>query len=201
MIAYIKGKITYKSPTEIIVEAGGIGYRIHITVNTFRALAKQKEEVKVLTHYIVKEDSHSLYGFMDMDELTIFEYLISVSGVGPNTARVLLSSMSPKEVRQAIIAENVAILKSAKGIGPKSAKRIILELKDKVLKDSGGVSEAIAASMLMSDNPAREEALSALVALGFAKPQIQKTLNAIIKENPSVTDSGELIKLALSKLS
>jgi holliday junction DNA helicase RuvA len=200
MIAYIKGKLVYKSPTDVIVEANGIGYRIHITLNTYRQIVNATE-VQLLTHYLVKEDGHSLYGFSEGDELSMFENLISVSGVGPNTARVMLSAMSPKDIRAAIIAENENILKSAKGIGIKSAKRIIVELKDKLLKDSGAVSEAIAGSMLMSENPIREEAISALVTLGFLRPQVQKVLNAILKENPNVADSGELIRMALGQLS
>jgi len=200
MIAYIKGKLAYKSPTDVIVEANGIGYRIHITLNTYRQIVNATE-VQLLTHYLVKEDGHSLYGFSEGDELSMFENLISVSGVGPNTARVMLSAMSPKDIRAAIIAENENILKSAKGIGIKSAKRIIVELKDKLLKDSGATSEAIAGAMLMSENPIREEAISALVTLGFLRPQVQKVLNTILKENPNVADSGDLIRMALGQLS
>ena len=200
MIAYIKGKLTYKSPTDLIVEANGIGYRIFITVNTFRQLGNA-EEVQLLTHYLVKEEGHFLYGFLEAEELNMFENLISVSGVGPSTARLMLSAMSPKDIRAAIIAENENILKSAKGIGVKSAKRIIVELKDKLLKDSGAVSDAIAASMLMSENPVREEAMSALITLGFLRPQVQKVLNNILRENPKMSDSGELIRLALGQLS
>lgn len=200
MIAYIKGKISYKSPTDLIVEANGIGYRIFITVNTFRQLGSATE-VQLLTHYLVKEDGHYLYGFLEAEELNIFEHLISVSGVGPSTARLMLSAMSPKDIRTAIIAENENILKSAKGIGVKSAKRIIVELKDKLLKDSGAVSDAIAASMLNSENPVREEAISALITLGFIRPNVQKVINAILKENPKIDDSGELIRIALGQLS
>lgn len=200
MIAYIKGKISYKSPTDLIVEANGIGYRIFITVNTFRQLGSATE-VQLLTHYLVKEDGHYLYGFLEAEELNIFEHLISVSGVGPSTARLMLSAMSPKDIRTAIIAENENILKSAKGIGVKSAKRIIVELKDKLLKDSGAVSDAIAASMLNSENPVREEAISALITLGFLRPNVQKVINAILKENPKIDDSGELIRMALGQLS
>ena len=200
MIAYIKGKISYKSPTDLIVEANGIGYRIFITVNTFRQLGSATD-VQLLTHYLVKEDGHYLYGFLEAEELNIFEHLISVSGVGPSTARLMLSAMSPKDIRTAIIAENENILKSAKGIGVKSAKRIIVELKDKLLKDSGAVSDAIAASMLNSENPVREEAISALITLGFMRPNVQKVINAIIKENPKIDDSGELIRIALGQLS
>jgi Holliday junction DNA helicase RuvA len=200
MIAYIKGKLTYKSPTDLIVEANGIGYRIFITVTTFRQLGNA-EEVQLLTHYLVKEEGHFLYGFLEAEELNMFENLISVSGVGPSTARLMLSAMSPKDIRAAIIAENENILKSAKGIGVKSAKRIIVELKDKLLKDSGAVSDAIAASMLMSENPVREEAMSALITLGFLRPQVQKVLNNILRENPKMADSGELIRIALGQLS
>ena len=200
MIAYIKGKISYKSPTDLIVEANGIGYRIFITVNTFRQLGNATE-VQLLTHYLVKEDGHYLYGFLEAEELNIFEHLISVSGVGPSTARLMLSAMSPKDIRTAIIAENETILKSAKGIGVKSAKRIIVELKDKLLKDSGAVSDAIAASMLNSENPVREEAISALITLGFLRPNVQKVINTILKENPKINDSGELIRIALGMLS
>jgi Holliday junction DNA helicase RuvA len=200
MIAYIKGKMTYKSPTDLIVEANGIGYRIFITVNTFRQLGSATE-VQLLTHYLVKEEGHFLYGFLEAEELNMFENLISVSGVGPSTARLMLSAMSPKDIRAAIIAENENILKSAKGIGVKSAKRIIVELKDKLLKDSGAVSDAIAASMLMSENPVREEAMSALITLGFLRPQVQKVLNNILRENPKMADSGELIRIALGQLS
>jgi Holliday junction DNA helicase RuvA len=200
MIAYIKGSLTQKSPTEVIVETGGLGYRVYITLNTYNSILNSKE-VHLFTHHLVKEDAQALYGFSDPEELNVFEHLISVSGVGPNTARVLLSSMTPKDVKAAIIGENVAILKSAKGIGPKSAKRIILELKDKLLKDSGAVSASIAGSMLMSENPVREEALSALIALGFNKLKVQKTLNKLLKDNPSISDSGALIKLALGELS
>jgi Holliday junction DNA helicase RuvA len=200
MIAYIKGKISYKSPTDLIVEANGIGYRIFITVNTFRQLGTATD-VQLLTHYLVKEDGHYLYGFLEAEELNIFEHLISVSGVGPSTARLMLSAMSPKDIRTAIIAENENILKSAKGIGVKSAKRIIVELKDKLLKDSGAVSDAIAASMLNSENPVREEAISALITLGFMRPNVQKVINAILKENPKIDDSGELIRIALGQLS
>lgn len=199
MIAYVKGKLTHKSPTDVIVETHGIGYRIHITLNTYNKIANQTE-AQLLTHFIVKEDSQKLYGFADADERHVFELLISVSGVGPSTARLLLSTLSAPDVRAAIVAENIAALKSAKGIGPKAAKRIILELKDKVLKDSGMDSATISKTLTV-DNTVREEALSALVALGFNKTQVQKALNRILKATPGITDSGELIKQALGQLS
>jgi Holliday junction DNA helicase RuvA len=200
MIAYIKGKLVQKTPTEVLIEtAAGLGYRVYISLNTYNQIAQQTE-MTLLTHFIVKEDSQTLYGFANQDERSIFELLISVSGVGPSTARILLSTLSPAEVRQAIVAENIAVLKSAKGIGPKAAKRLVLELKDKVLKDGGAQSAAIA-STLTVDNGVREEALAALVALGFNKTAVQKALNRILKATPNISDSGVLIKQALGQLS
>lgn len=200
MIAYIKGKLTQKSPTDIIIEtSGGVGYHIHITSNTYHKIANQSD-LKILTHFIVKEDSQTLYGFADEEERHLFGLLISVSGVGPSTARILLSTLSSGEVRSAIVSENIAVLKSAKGIGPKAAKRIVLELKDKILKESGTQS-ALVSETLTVDNTIREEALSALVALGFNKTLVQKALNRILKTTPHIQDSGELIKQALGHLS
>jgi Holliday junction DNA helicase RuvA len=202
MIAYIKGKITHKSRTAVIVEAAGVGYWIEISLHTYNKIV-HLDEVQLLTTQIIREDAHTLYGFAEGDEKAIFEQLISVSGVGANTARILTSALSPGEIRAAIIAEKEEILRNAKGIGPKNAKRIILELKDKLLKDSGATSEAIAGSLSLSpmgENLVREEALSAMVALGFNKIQVQKTLNAILKTNPTISDSGDLIKMALSQL-
>jgi holliday junction DNA helicase RuvA len=198
MIAYIKGKLTFKSRTAVIVEANGVGYWIEITLTTYSKIANATD-TQLLTHLVIREDAHTLYGFLEAEEKEMFGHLISVSGVGPNTARILLSALTPEEIRTAVIAEKDSILRNAKGIGPKNAKRIVLELKDKLLKDSGATSEAIAAS-LMTDNSGREEALAALVALGFNKIQVQKTLNQIIREQPEVKDSGELIKLALTQL-
>lgn len=200
MIAYIKGKLTQKTPTEVLIEtAAGLGYRVFISLNTYNKIAQQTE-LTLLTHFIVKEDSQTLYGFAEQDERSIFEMLISVSGVGPSTARILLSTLSPAEIRQAIVSENIAVLKSAKGIGPKAAKRLVLELKDKVLKGSGETSAAIATTLTV-DNSVREEALSALVALGFNKTMVQKALNRILKTTPTINDSSVLIKQALGQLS
>lgn len=200
MIAYIKGKLIQKTPTEVLIEtAAGLGYRVLISLNTYNKIVQQNE-LTLLTHFIVKEDSQTLYGFVEQDERSIFELLISVSGVGPSTARILLSTLSPAEVRQAIVAENIVVLKSAKGIGPKAAKRIILELKDKILKESGGQSMEIATNLTI-DNTVREEALSALVALGFNKTVVQKTLNRILKAMPNINNSSSLIKQALGQLS
>lgn len=196
MIAHIKGVITYKSPTYLVVETAGVGYRIHISLNTY-AKVEKLESLKILTHLQVKEDSHTLYGFADEAERSLFILLIGVQGIGPNTARITLSSMLPEEVRSAVIGEDVAAFKKVKGVGPKTAKRIILDLKDKLMKDSG--SELSVTSV--KDNTLREEALSALVALGFSRIQVQKVLNRILREQPATGTVEELIKLALKQFS
>lgn len=196
MITYIKGNITHKSPTFIVVEAGGLGYHINISLNTYTQVEKL-ESVKILTHLYIKEDSHTLYGFADAAERNLFIHLISVSGIGPSTAQLMLSSMTPEEMRAAIISEDVNTLKRIKGIGPKTAKRAILDLKDKMLKDSGE-EPALAGPQ---DNTIREEALSALVALQFNRIHAQKALNKALKEKPGVASVEELIKLALKELS
>jgi len=196
MISYVKGAITFKSPTHIVVEAGGIGYHVNISLNTYAQIEKL-ESVKILTHLHVKEDSHTLYGFAEEAERSLFVLLLSVSGIGPNTARILLSSMTAHEARIAIISEDVPAFNKVKGVGPKTAKRIILDLKDKILKDSGESPVPLS----IHDNTIRDEALSALVALGFAKIQVQKVLNKILSEHSSIASVEELIKLSLKQLS
>lgn len=196
MIAYIKGEITYKSPTYILVETGGIGYHVNISLNTYAQIEKL-EKVQILTHLQVKEDSHTLYGFAEEAERSMFVLLISVSGIGPNTARVLLSSMKVEEARMAIVSENVAAFNKVKGIGPKTAKRIILDLKDKVIKESGDTPITVSPV----NNTIREEALSALVALQFPKIKVQKVLNKILQQQPTISSVEEMIKLALKNLS
>lgn len=196
MITYIKGLLTYKTPTFVVVETGGVGYHINISLHTYTQIEKL-ETVKILTHPIIREDSHTLYGFAEETERMLFTYLISVSGVGPSTAQLVLSSMSPDEIRSAIIGENEAALGKVKGIGPKTAKRIILDLKDKLVKAGGEVPLTI----LPQNNTIREEALSALVALGFNRIEVQKALNKLLKEQPTIKNVEELIKLALKHLS
>ncbi len=195
MISYIKGNITFKNPTFIVVETGGVGYRINITLNTYSQIEKA-EQVKILTHFHVKEDSQTLFGFAEEAERKMFRHLISVSGIGPSTAQTVLSSMNPEDVRAAIIGENVAAFKNVKGIGPKTAKRVILDLKDKLLKDGGDIPTVVTAS----GNTLREEALSALLALQINKVQAQKVLNKILKENPNLSKVEDLIRLALRQL-
>ncbi len=196
MISYIKGEITYKSPTYVLVEAGSIGYQVNISLNTYGQIEKM-ERVTILTYLHVKEDSHTLYGFASEGERTLFKQLISVSGIGPNTARVLLSSMTTEEARDAIVSENLVAFKKVKGVGPKTAKLIILNLKDKIIKDGGGEASVVTAG----NNTIRDEALSALVALGFNKAKVQKTVNTLISKTPSQTSVEILIKEALKELS
>jgi Holliday junction DNA helicase RuvA len=200
MIAYIKGNLVHRTPAEAIVEtAGGVAYQMAISLYTFGKLP-ESGEVRLLTHLVVKEDGHSLYGFADEGERHLFVLLIGVSGIGPGTARLLLSSLPAAELRAAIASENETVLHSVKGIGPKSAKRLILELKDKVQKD--GFFEETAQNLPMgTGNKAREEALSALLALGFQKIAAQRVLNALLKEQPGISDPGTLVKLALKSLS
>ena len=196
MISYIKGVLAYKSPTYVIVETGGIGYHINVSLNTYAKIEKL-ERVKLLTYFSVKEDSQTLYGFENGMERQMFVHLISVSGIGPNTARLMLSSMTPDELRSAIIGEDLVAFKKVKGVGPKTAKRLILDLKDKMLKDGGEAPVLITPAK----NTMRQEALQALVALGFMKSQVQKTLNKILREQPNIDSVQKLIKLALKSLS
>jgi len=196
MIHYIKGEITFKSPTFIVVETGGIGYKVNISLNTYAQIEKL-ERVKILTTFLVKEDSQTLFGFAEDAERQLFSLLLSVSGVGPSTTQVMLSSMTPDEIKSAIIGEDVSAFKKVKGVGPKTAKRIILDLKDKILKEGGDVMNLTPASAV--DNTMRNEALMALVGLGFSKISVQKALNKILKEQ-KVETVQDLIKAGLNSL-
>jgi len=197
MIAYVKGEIAFKSPTYVIVETGGIGYKINISLNTYAQIEKS-ERVKLLTHFYVKEDQQTLYGFAEMIEKKLFIHLISVSGIGPSTARLMLSGMSPDELRSAIIGEDLVAFKKVKGVGPKTAKRLILDLKDKLIKESGEDNLATT-NIVAGGNTLRQEALSALVALGYVKIQAQKALNKALQGNPNTDSVEKLIKLALKE--
>jgi Holliday junction DNA helicase RuvA len=196
MIAYITGEISFKCPTFIYVESHGIAYHINISLNTYSKI-EQLDRVKIFTHLIVKEDSHTLYGFYTEDEKALFGLLISVSGIGPNTARIILSSMEPDQVRYAILQEDVGSFNKVKGIGPKTAKRIILDLKDKVMKS--GLAEKLSGMPL--NNTSINEALHALVALGFQKNKAEKVLEKVCKELGNVDNVEELIKRSLKLLS
>lgn len=197
MIDYISGKIAELTPTRVVLDNSGIGYAIEITLQTYAALESQKEAKVYIYHHIQSSsDVELFYGFSSKDERSIFELLISVSGVGVNTARVILSSFSADELREAILSENVAAIKSVKGIGLKTAQRMVLELKDKISKGEGGVSEVL----LVSDrNAVAEEAAAALQMLGFSKPNISKAIQKIVSSNPNIKVE-ELIKQALQML-
>lgn len=195
MIAYVTGKLVYKDPFYVIIETGGIGYHIRITLHTYRTLGSE-EACKLFTYLHIKEDAHTLYGFFEEAEKNMFMHLISISGVGPSIAVMVLSSLSHHEVREAIILENTNLIQSIKGIGGKIAQRIILELKDKLKKEvptfeSGHVPEKIPGSVL------RSEALAALTTLGIPKSQAEKNLDRLLREHGEEINLEELIKQAL----
>ncbi len=196
MYAYLEGKLTFKSPTKVYLDVGGVGYLLHITLNTFGAI-ESKEKCKLFTHLYVKEDVLSLYGFHIMDEKEIFLLLLSVSGIGPNTARVVLSSMTSEEVVSAILHENVAAFNKVKGIGPKTAKRVILDLKDKVSK----LGMEIKSSDNIVQNDIKTEAISALMSLGFNKAQIVKKIDHIMGNTTGIDKVEVLIKEVLKQMS
>lgn len=195
MIAYIKGKLTVKTPVYIIVESSGIGYQVFISLNTYGQL-QDKDEALVYTYLHITETSHTLYGFADELEKQVFAHLISVSGVGPATARLALSSMAPAEVQRAIVQGNVVQLQKIKGVGAKSAQRIILELKDKMIKTADGPG-IISASQ---SNTNRDEALSALIALGFQRNQAEKAIDKVLAADGKDAAVEQIIKLALKAL-
>lgn len=192
MIAHIKGLLIEKSPTEVVIEVNGIGYSINISLNTFSKLGNN-ENIKLFTHQIIKEDSHSLYGFFEKSERFLFVKLISVSGVGASTARTMLSSLSPNEIISAISNGDVKLIQSIKGIGLKTAQRIILELRDKLnLVGDDQTKDLI-------QNSSVSEAISALEVLGYSNKQTNKVVSQIYNENPGI-DVESLIKKALNKL-
>ncbi len=193
MITHISGKLVEKSPTNVVVDCNGIGYFVHISLHTFSQLTND-EHVKLLTHFQVKEDAHQLYGFATSAEREIFRLLISVSGIGTNTARTMLSSLTPKQVLEGIATEDVALIQSVKGIGLKTAQRVIIDLKDKVLKIYD-IDETVA----LSNNTNKDEALSALEVLGFAKKQSDRVVAKIIAQQPDATVEI-IIKEALKNL-
>ena len=196
MIDFIKGQIAYKNPAFIIVEtSGGVGYRLNISLNTYAKIEKE-ETVRLLTHVQIREDAHVLFGFAEESERLLFQMLISVSGVGPATAQVLLSGMNADEVRSAILGENEAAFNKVKGIGPKTAKRIILDLKDKIMKDGG---ETMNLNLSGGNSTMRDEALSALMSLGFQRIAVQKVLNKILLDKAAASVE-ELIKTAIRQL-
>ncbi len=195
MYDYIKGSVETLTPTEAVIECYGIGYDILISLQTYEAISNQKE-VKIYLHHYLREDDEQFYGFATREERELFRLLISVSGIGVGTARMMLSSLTDEEIRNAILSENINTIKSIKGIGLKTAQRVILELKDKIVKGSGNSSLLLATE---GNNAVIEEATIALSMLGFQKNNINKVLSAIIKERPDAKVE-ELIKAALQRL-
>lgn len=193
MITHIEGRLVEKNPTDVVIDCNGVGYLVNISLNTFSDLPNT-ENVKLFTYLQVREDSHTIYGFSSRSEREIFKMLISVSGVGASTARTMLSSLSPQQVSEAIASGDVGTIQSVKGIGSKTAQRVILDLKDKVLKVYG--LEDVSA---VSSNTNKIEALSALETLGFARKQAEKVCNAIVKDDPEATVEM-IIKQALKNL-
>lgn len=194
MIAYLSGKFTYKSPAVVYVDVSGVGYEVNISLNTYSRI-QDKAEGKLFTYLQIKEDAHTLYGFFDMAEKEIFTQLISVSGVGAATARMMLSSLKPEEITNAIIVSNHRILESVKGIGKKTAERLVLELRDKI-----GKSSMQPATGQITDNTLSFDALNALVALGIARPVADLAIKKVIQSEPDITHLEDLIKKALKAI-
>ena len=193
MITKITGRLVEKSPTELVIDCNGIGYLVNISLNTFSMIGDD-ENISLFTYLQVKEDSHSLFGFSDKQERSLFKKLISVSGIGASTARTMLSSLSTKEIQNAIISENVSTIQSIKGIGLKTAQRVIIDLRDKVglLLEKNEINTNIY-------NTNQDEALSALEVLGYGRKQTTKIVQMLINESPEITVE-QLIKGALNKL-
>ncbi|MDC0389059.1 Holliday junction branch migration protein RuvA [Flavobacteriaceae bacterium] len=193
MITQLKGRMIEKSPTEIVIDCNGVGYLVNISLNTFSKLS-DSENISLYTHLQVKEDSHTLFGFFEKTERNLFRQLISVSGIGASTARTMLSSLTPREIQSAIVSGNVSVIQSVKGIGLKTAQRVIIDLKDKVSLISennqfiGNIS-----------NTNQDEALSALEVLGYNRKQTSKLIEMLVNNSPEMSVE-ELIKGALNKL-
>lgn len=188
MIAHLNGRLIEKTPTHLVVECGGVGYFVKISLNTFSKIGSD-ENIKILTQLQVREDAHILYGFYSESERVMFNHLISVSGIGANTAILMLSSLTSEEIATAILSENVGLIQSIKGIGSKTAQRVILDLKDKVAKSDFGTQNIFAAN-----NTNQNDALTALLALGFDKKKAEKAIEKVGSENQTIE---QIIKNAL----
>lgn len=193
MITQIKGRLVEKNLTNVVIDCHGVGYYINISLNTHSQIGNS-EELLLFTHLHIKEDSHTLYGFVTQNERSIFRLLISISGIGPSIARTMLSSMDPHEIQKSILGENLEAIKSIKGIGLKTAQRVLIELKDKVQKIEG-----FDENFQSKSNTIKEETLSALEVLGYSRRQTEKVIDNIIQSHPE-SSIEELIKSALNKL-
>ena len=192
MITFLKGKLIEKNPTDIVLDVNGIGYRINISLNTFSEI-DDNENCFIYTYFHVKEDAQILYGFSNKEERSVFKLLISVSGIGPNTAQVIMSSMSPENLQRAVMNNDIESIKSVKGIGLKSAQRLVLDLKDKISKIS------LQDSSSRINNSIKDEALSALKMLGFARKNIETVIDKILLDSEDITVE-DLIKQVLNKM-
>ncbi len=197
MFEYIQGKIVSRHPTHVVIETGGVGYFLNITLHSYDQITEGKDE-KIFTWLQVREDAHLLWGFTDPAEREVFLALVSISGIGPNTARLILSGMTPDECKQAILTDNVLAFRQVKGVGPKTAQRVIIELKDKILKIGG---DQLIVKTGTDKNKSMAEALSALITLGFVKNQAEKALNQIAKDEGKDLPTESLVRMALRLLS
>lgn len=195
MIHHLRGQLIEKNPTYVVIDCNGVGYFLHISLHTFALLKNASEAISIYTHLQVKEDSHTLFGFMEKSERELFRLLISVSGIGASIARTMLSSLDPKQIMNAIASGDVGTIQSIKGIGAKTAQRVILDLKDKVLKVFGEGEVFVSQS-----NTNKEEALSALETLGFARKAAEKVVDRIMKDSTEDPTVETIIKLALKNL-
>ena len=196
MIAYLDGKLAYKDPSYVIIDAGGVGYQVKISLQTYSALHNTEERCKLHTLLIVREDSHTLFGFFAIEERNLFEDLISVSGIGPNTAMVMLSSLSSGEIKHALVTEDAKTIQSIKGIGLKTAQRAIIELKDKLKKDTL-ISGVAPNTFTPANAKLKNESLAALVMLGIPRATAEKSIDTILKREGNEITVEQLIKFAL----
>ena len=197
MYEYIQGKYAVKTPTYVVIDVNGVGYKLNVSLNTYGAIESDTQG-KLYVEYIVREDSQQFYGFVSELERFVFQQLVSVSGIGPNTARIVLSSMTAEETRSAILMDNEVAFKKVKGVGPKTAKRIILDLKDKMTREAG---EDFVITPTSNKEGIKEEAAAALIALGFVKVKVYKALHKLISSDMAIETVEELIKKALKELS
>ena len=193
MIAFLKGRLVHKDPTHVVIDVNGVGYQVHISLNTFSEI-KDREDIQLSTHLHVREDAQILFGFGSAAEKSMFQHLIAVNGIGPNTAMVVLSYMPPNELRAAIVREDAATLQSIKGIGGKTAQRMILELKDKLKKESG---EELAGGAAPVYNKTKQEALTALMTLGIPRAAAEKSIDTVLKKSGNSLTLEDLVKQAL----
>ncbi|HYF69005.1 MAG TPA: Holliday junction branch migration protein RuvA [Ohtaekwangia sp.] len=194
MIAFLKGRMVHRDPTHVIIDVNGVGYLVHISLQTFADI-KEQENIMLYTHLSIREDAHVLFGFSHESEKKLFQQLVSVNGVGPSTAIVMLSYMNSNELKSAIVREDAASLQAIKGIGGKTAQRVIIELRDKLKKESWDESQPVISNGV--HNTIRKEALSALLTLGLPKTVAEKSVNAVLKKSGNTITLEDLVKQAL----